>query len=238
MDEKYVKAFNAVVTFVNDLWEVFGEPKKASPLALYRRLIDHIKFTDVDAINKALCGFRQFLATNEEFILGDIERIPRGEVIPYGTSERVYLEIQKYIYMTRDDKDTQEAIRHHLVTISAILEPDQKKIEELERRMESMNLRETKEGEFISNIMNKAKGVMENTSVETPQQAIMGLLGSGVIPDMMSGLQQGVGSGEMDMRRLLTTMQSAIGAMIPQSPAASSSSQSLPAIQNIKDEEN
>ena len=41
-ERKQLEAFNAIVSFVNDLWEAFGNVKKASPLALYHRLITGI----------------------------------------------------------------------------------------------------------------------------------------------------------------------------------------------------
>ena len=99
MEERFLRAFNAVITFVNDLWEVFGSAKKVSPLALYRRLIEHIKFTDADSINKVLSGFRQFLVPYEDAIINNnLGAIPRGTTIKYGEGKTAYLEIQKYIY--------------------------------------------------------------------------------------------------------------------------------------------
>lgn len=241
MKERFFRAFNAVVTFVNDLWEVFGSAKKVSPLALYRRLIEHIKFTDADSINKVLSGFRQFLVSYEDAILKDnLDIIPRGTVIKYGEGKTAYLEIQKYIYQTRNDTETREAIRQHLVTISAILEPDSKKLEELDKRLSGLNIDvDSKEGEFITGIMHKAKDSMEEVDTENPGQAIMGLLSSGVIQDMVVGLQQGVGSGEMDMQKLLGSMQNAIGAIMPppneKQGSSSSSPLSIPQEQEIKE---
>ena len=220
MDDKYLKAFNAVVTFVNDLWDVFGDSKRVTPLALYRRLIEHIKFTDVQAINKSLSGFREFLVTYEDAILTDIETVPRGAVIRYGTSDKVLLEIQKYIY--KSDHETREVIKKHLLTIYAIIEPDDKKIAELERgpprplSIEELPIdNDTREGQFITSIMHKAKGTMENVDANNPGAAIMGLLQSGVIQDMVVGLQAGVGSGEMDMQKLFGSMQAAMSAVAP-----------------------
>ena len=244
MDEKYIKAFNAVVTFVNDLWEVFGNSSKASPLNLYRRLICHIKPTDVDAINKALSGFRQFLITYEDAILTDnLDVIPRGVLIKYGTSKGVFLEIQKYIYQTKNDSETREAIRQHLVTISAILEPNEKKMGELEKRIGDLNVDPgTKEGEFITGIIRKAQDTMQGVDTDNPTQAIMGMLSSGVIQDVIVGLQQGVGSGEMDLSKLLGSMQTAIGAITSQQPSSggghpqAQATSSTPEIEEVADE--
>ena len=121
-----------------------------SPLALYRRLIEHIKFTDADSINKVLSGFRQFLVPYEDAIINNnLGAIPRGTTIKYGEGKTAYLEIQKYIYQTRHDSETREAIRQHLVTISAILEPDRKKLEELDKRLSELNI-----DKYISGFLN------------------------------------------------------------------------------------
>lgn len=244
MDEKYVKAFNAVATFVKDLSSVFGNTKKPTPLALYHRLIEHIehiKPLDPEAVNKVLCGFRQFLVTYEDNIInGTLDSIPRGTVIKYGTSETVYLEIQKYIYQTRKDPETREAIRQHLVTISAIIEPDEKKLDELDKRINDLNIDpNTREGEFITGIMHKAKDNMQEMDTNNPGQAIMSLLGSGIIQEMVVGLQQGVSSGEMDMQKLLGSMQSAMGAIMPppQPSGGGSGRSSKNELEEIKDEE-
>ena len=78
--------------------------------------------------------------------------------------------------------------------------------------------------------MHKAKSSMEDIDTENPGQAIMGLLSSGVIQDMVVGLQQGVSSGEMDMQKLLGSMQSAIGAIIPASTGVDNSDSSASAL--------
>lgn len=233
MDEKYVEAFNAVVGFVEDLWEVFGNPKKATPLALYRRLISHIKPTDADAVNKALSGFRQFLVTYEAALLNnELDKIPRGTVIKYGTSKTVYLEVQKYIHLS--DSETREAIRQHLIAVSAILDPNAEKMDALEQRINDLNIDDsTHEGQFITGIMSKAKDSMENVDTDNPGQAIMGLLSSGVIQDMVVGLQSGVASGEMDMQKLLGSMQTAIGALMP--PPATANGSAPPAGANMEE---
>jgi hypothetical protein len=150
------------------------------------------------------------------------------------------IDIQKYIYKTNNDSETREAIRRHLMTISAILEPDSKKLEELDKRIEELNMDlGSKEGEFITGIMHKAKNSMEDIDTENPGQAIMGLLSSGVIQEMVSGLQYGVSSGEMDMQKLLGSMQTAIGSIMPPPVQSTKHSNVLSekGIKEIKDEE-
>ncbi len=226
MDDKYIEAFNAVKSFVDEMWETFGDPKKITKLALYRRLIDLIKIDDSESVNKVVSGFKKFVYTYEKEILAnELDKIERGSKIKYGNSDNVYLEIQKYIYQA--DLDVRECIRRHLITISAIIDPKKEKIEELEKAIDRLDLDDgTVEGKFISDIMHKTKDSMENIDTSNPMTAITGLLNSGIITDMVAGF----GSGNMDLGKLLGTMQTAVNALAP--PVQ----QTSPKIEEITDE--
>ena len=220
MDKNYKKVFNAITEFVEDLWEEYGHQsgsRKVTPLSLYHRLIDHIKETDYNAIEKAVDGFEKFFSKYEKLILdGNLSDLPRGTIIQYGSSAKINIEIQKYVYL--GNQETKVIIEEHLLTIIAILSPNKEKMEEIEKRMEKLQIdKTTNEGQFIQGIMEKAKDAVENTNIDSnnPSVAIMGLLQSGVIQDMVGGLQEGIESGNMDLTSLLTGMQNAIGSMMP-----------------------
>lgn len=209
-NKKNIDVFVAIVNFVNDLWEVFGKSTTVTPLALYHRLVGKISLSDKDGIQKAITGFSNFFKSYET----NLDNIPKGVVISYGTSERIHLEIQKYLYQS--DQATKDSIKRHLLTISAILEPNKEKIAQLERKISNLNIdTDTKEGQFINNIMEKAKNNMADVNTDDPMQAMTSIFRSGIIQDMVTGLQQGVGSGEMNIQALLGTMQSALGAIMP-----------------------
>lgn len=214
-NKKNIDAFGAIVHFVNDLWEVFGSKNATSGLALYHRLIGRIGLSEIDNIKKVVDGFNEFLLSHENSIVNNkLENIPRGVSIKYGGSDKIQIEVQKFIYQS--DPTTKEIIRQHLLTISTILNPKKEKIAQLEKRINELNIdTSTKEGKFITGIMDKAKTSMTNVSTEDPMQAMMSIFQSGIIQEMVVGLQQGVGSGEMNMQSLLGTMQSAIGSMMP-----------------------
>lgn len=220
MDKKYTEAFTAVLSFVDDLWSVFGsdesKTKKKSPLYLYKYLVEKITFKDTNGINTVLNSFKAFFAVHEDSIMNDnLQNIPRDTVIRYGESPRVYLEIQKYIYQTQKDKPTQEAIRQHLITISSILEPNKKKLAELDKSLHAIS-NNSNEGQFISDIMGRAQSKVNNLGdidMNNPASAVMGLFQSGIITDMVAGMQEGVASGRMDPKKLMSTMQSMMSSM-------------------------
>jgi hypothetical protein len=216
--KKAREAFSAIVSFVEDLWEVFGNAKVVNALSLYHRLIQNIKISDEQSITKTTTGFKSFFNNYDTLILENkLDSVPKGTLIKYGESEKIYIDIQKFIYKTKSDPSTRETLRQHLLTISMILAPDKSKMTELEKRMDTGLKIDTssREGAFIKKVMDKAKSSMESVSMDNPMEAMMTIFKSGVLQDMVGGLQQGVGSGEMSMEKLLSTMQGAIGSILP-----------------------
>lgn len=247
LDERKTKAFTAIVNFVTDLVSVYGGGNKTSPLALYTRLVvNHIKFTETDRIDSALQGFNAFFdAHGASVIKCEWDRIPENTRIRYGQSDRIYLEIQKYIYQSRSNPGTLNAIREHLLTIQAILRPTDTSVlvQELEKMSAASNNAQlappsdfkaalnidenTNEGRFIAGIMNKTKDALEGFDTSNPATALVGLAQSGVVQELIGGLQGGVSGGQLDMGKLLATMTGALQGLMPKqvpnpSPAATS----------------
>jgi len=238
MDNKNAEVFKAITAFVDDLWDVY-QSGKPTPLALYHRMIKHInKEHSESGIKDSIDGFIKFFAKYEKNILeNNLDSIPRGVVINYGQSEKVFLEIQKYIHMSSKDQDTRDAIRKHLVTISTILEPDVRKFEVLNAKNNLGIDETTSEGKFISNIMKEAQNSMGDVDTDNPAAA-MSVLFSSVVPQLVTGLQEGVNSGNMDMYKLMGTMQAALGAIMPKPPPEESVSSNLEtlSIEEVKQE--
>lgn len=247
LDERRLKAFNAVVSFVGDLSEVFGDTKVVTPLSLYNRLVvKHINFTEIGRIDEALRGFTAFFDNyGDAVVKKEWDKIPRGTLISYGSSDKIGLEIQKYLY--KADDSTKGVIRQHLLTIQAILKPadTQFLLQELEKVPQGINPlnppadlkaamkidESTNEGKFISGIMTKTKEAMADMDASNPTAAIMNLAQSGIIQDLIGGIQNGVAGGQMDMHKLLGTMSGALQALMPPPP----SSQTKSSVEEVKD---
>lgn len=154
MDDTKPKVFEAITLFVNDLWSVF-QSGKPTPLALYHRMVKHINTEKSESgMNDSIHGFVEFFSKYETHIIDDkLDAIPRDTVIRYGKSEKVFLEIQKFIHRSSKDVEMRDAIRKHLITIGTILQPDVKKFEALEKKGLMGIDDSTAEGKFLSNIM-------------------------------------------------------------------------------------
>ena len=230
-DKVYIDAFQAIKDFVNELWEIYNS-NKPSALALYRRLIAHIKDNEIDSMKKVISGFTNFFLRYEEIVINDkLDDMGKNTKIAFNSSKTVFLDIKMFI--DKADEASKQAIRSHLLKISTILSPTKEKLSELEKEMGGMGLDNTAEGEFIGGIVNKAKNVMDNIDTSSPLNAIMGMVQSGVVQDMVSGLNSGVNSGKMSMDGLLNTMHKAIGGMMKQ-PATSENTKTKKSKKNKK----
>ena len=210
MEANTVQAFTAIKQFVGALADIYDKKKGVTPLGLYRRLLTFVKAEKSEEINirKFLRGFAIFYKEYNEYLVSDnLNKIPRDTHISY--SKNAYIDIQKFIYKARQDSDVLQQIRIHLLTIQAFLETDDAKADYLLQKVsESENL--TVEDQFVSNIVQKAQTAINNLDPESannPMTAVSGLMKSGILTDMIVGLQNQVGSGQMDPARLLQSMQ-------------------------------
>ena len=210
MEANTVQAFTAIKQFVDALADIYDKKKGVSPLGLYRRLLTFVKAEQSEKINiqKFLRGFYEFYKTNNvHLVSNNLAQIPRGTHIVY--SKNAYIDIQKFIYKSHQDVDILQQIRIHLLTIQAFLETDDAKADFLLQKVsETENL--SAEDMFVNNIVQKAQTAINDLDGETannPMAAVSGLMKSGILTDMIVGLQNQVGSGQMDPSRLLQSMQ-------------------------------
>ena len=210
MEANTVQAFTAIKQFVDALSDIYDKKKGITPLGLYRRLLTFVKADRSEEINiqKFLRGFAIFYNDHNEYLVSDhLNRVPRGTHIIY--SKNAYIDIQKFIYKSRKDPDILQQIRIHLLTIQAFLETDDAKADYLLQKVsETENF--SVEDQFVNNIVQKAQTAINDLDPESannPMTAVTGLMKSGILTDMIVGLQNQVGSGQMDPSRLLQSMQ-------------------------------
>lgn len=213
-----ISAFDAIVGFVVDLQAAFNEDNKNQPLALFWRLVTNAKPDDVKVRNGVVTAFISFLTKYEDAIQkGDYGIIPKGSRISYLGSAIIYIDIQKFIIQS--DIDTRLVIRQHLLTISVILNPDESKLEDLEASLKG-NIAlavpddGSTEAKFVNNIVGKAKNVLGNMKGQDYTVALMEMVNSGIVSDMITGLSGGVDSGEMNMAKLFSSLQAAASTFI------------------------
>ena len=199
-----VLTFKAINTFINDLNEFFGSSNHS--LQLYQRLIDKTTLSHEVAIQKHINAFKTFSISNREALMN--KNIGKLESkIEY--SNKVYIDIKSI--MSAADKDTVEVIWKHLLTISAIVDPAGKAKDILKKNCSSPN-----ESNFLENIINKVENNI-NPNSSNPTEAISSLLSSGIFNDLLSGMNNQLQDGSLDLGKLIGTVEKMCSTLNPSS---------------------
>jgi hypothetical protein len=201
-------AFDAVVSFVEDLYTVFGTSKSMVPLQYYRRIIQNVKAVNIEELEKVLAGFTVFFDAYEDAIIkGDIDSIPQAARITFGVTDKVYLEVG--VFLRR--KSVKEACIAHLRTISTILKPNKTKLKQLEEQ----EMSNSKEAKFLKGFLTKAQDKLADVDMSDPAASIVTVYQSGLFQDLMSGVQGKTEDGEeLDPKKMMGAMQHLMGTMM------------------------
>lgn len=219
MDERKLKIFNAIVSFVGDLDASFG--KKYKPVALYNRLTSKTAIADKQAIDRHIEAFTSFFKINSDYISN--QKLSSNPKISY--SERVYLDVR--IILKKTDVDAHQHIHSHLATIYSLINIDNDQgrevLENLKKKMEQqkpakldIDLPDTKEGEFIQNTLEEMTSHFGDMEGANPMMMMTNMMQSGFFTKFMGDLQTKFSSGEMDMRSLMGTVTNVISSASPQ----------------------
>ena len=221
MDKKSTNIHEAIKNFILELSKSFPTDKK---IALYNRLLQSPPSEiGTSGISKHITSFDTFLETYGEAIIDKLE-IPNNAFIKFNKSERISIDMTKVL--NKSDEETKKIIRMHLLAIRTMINPSK---EELEKMENAMNVRSTgsacekegeftfldrgdnsKEGKFISGIFNDMESTFKGVKIDDPAMAIGTLLNSGIVQKLLGTLQ----NGDLDLGKLMGTMQKAMGSLI------------------------
>lgn len=193
--------FKAISNFTSCLNEVFGSNNRA--LKLYAHLISKTTLAHDIPIQKHVNAVREFCINNREAILSKDSSKINGE-IKY--SQRVYIDIKNII--KESDRDTEEIIWKHLLTLSALADPAAKAKEILK---ETFNTSSVKEADFLSNIIGRVEEHVDpNTN---PMEAVSSIMKSGIFSELVTGMGSGLQDGSLDLNKLMGTVQKMVGSL-------------------------
>lgn len=214
MDDKTALAFNTICNFIRDLNGSFGNRQKS--LLLYGHLIEKTGLIHIEPVRKHIQIFKTFVETNDEAIQARDKKKLRLERIVY--SDKVAIDM-KSIFQAAD-KDEENVIWVHLLTISALLFPEGQAKQRLKELREKTNSGGNSGsggiggggGDFIKNMIDKIGEQIQNTDGDdvNPMQMIGSLMNSGVFNELFQGLSGqmgGNGGGGMDLAGMMSSMQ-------------------------------
>jgi hypothetical protein len=184
-------AFKAISSFVLDLSSVFGETNHS--LKLYERLLCKTTVNHEKIINKHVELFKEFCTLNRDGIISKSQKKFVTFKIEY--SPKVYIDFVNIF--ENADSDSSKVIWNHLLTISALLDPQGNAKEILKNNC--------KDNDLLSNIFSKVEEHVKPNS--NPMEAVSAIMSSGLITDLMSSLNNGMQDGTLDLSKLMGSVQ-------------------------------
>ena len=211
-----VEMFNAIKNFVDALWDVFPNKESVNPLLLYRRFLEEIKLTHVNAMNRVCDGFATFFKTvvsktnkgaditvDDCLVSGQLSKITTGLKIVF--SDVIFIPIQRYIHLAKatDDDEVLASIHVHLLTISSMMAPSKAKFAKLTK----MGVKISNEMAFIKDMMGTIeKSTRGMAKEEDPKAAMLQLVASGKLMSIIGEMEKKVSKGNLDVGRLFNAM--------------------------------
>lgn len=216
----YLVAFKAISNFIKSLHEVYGD--SIHSLELYSHLIKKTTFEDDEPIRKHVDAFKVFCEANRDAIFAKNYKDFSGN-IEY--SKKVYLDMRRIFVAANND--TSRVIWQHLLTISALVDPTGNARQILKNDEEASG----KEVDFLTDIMdNVADKIDPNAS---PAEAISAVMQSGVFTSLINNMGQGLQSGELDLNKLMGTVQKMVVKMSGESDDPAQGEQAMSMINNL-----
>jgi hypothetical protein len=160
-------------------------------------LISKTTLKHTKIIKKHIELFKSFCISNRDAIYSKDYKLIKQRKISY--SDNVFINFD-FIF-ERADKDSQNVIWEHLLTISALTDPTGKAKEILK------NNENTTENNFLNDILKKVESNCDLSSNKNPFEAINSMLSSGVFTDILSKMTTELDSGKLDLNSLISTTQ-------------------------------
>lgn len=212
MDDSSLMSFKAIASFVTDLNEVFGKRQKS--LALYARLIEKTGITNEKPILKHIDAFRSVCIANREALQTQDKSKLADVQISY--SDRVYIDLKHIFNMAEKEPETIPIIWKHLLTISALLDPSSNAKKILKENVDKSKIigGDSKEEKFLSSLIDKVEQSINPDELNgNPMSAISSIMSSGVITDLIGNMQSGLSNGDLDLNKLMGTVQGMMSKM-------------------------
>lgn len=220
--------FKTIANFTQALSEEFG--KKQHSLELYCRLINKTTLAHDAPIKKHISAFTNFCISNKDAIISKDHTKITISNITY--SDKVYINIKQILNWA--DTDTRDVIWSHLLTISALVDSTSNAkeiLKSLEVQESNSTEHSGEESDFLSKLMEKIEGHIDPNA--TPMQAIASIMSSGILTDLISGMNTGISNGSLDLPKIMKSVQGMIGKMAAKNGNNKSSQDSMNMINGL-----
>ena len=214
------KKFTTLCSFVNEMSAFFN---KDLALKLYNHLLVKTNIRDTGPVEKHISAFTLFCTTNRKHIIEANTALPHKK-IEY--SERVYIDFEKIIAEILKEDSAAETITilfDHLLLLSSVFDPEGNASEVINNKAQNEDktseIKEFLEGnEFLSGMMKKVESQVDPGA--NPMEAMSKMMSSGLLQELVVGMQENIDSGKMNVQDLMTSVQKMTTALPPDQMAA------------------
>lgn len=207
LDSKLL-AFKYICNFVKDLNDSFGTRQKS--LFLYAHLIERTGIMHEEPIKKHIGIFYNFIKKNEEGIIEkNIEKFTEFNI---NYSEKVWINLKEIFDWS--DTEEKEAIFKHCLALSAVLNPSSCAKNVLKKEIENKKKvgEQGNEEQFLRKLIDKVTDEVDQET-DNPMQVMSKMMNSGVFKDIVEDMNTSLSSGELDMSKMVNTMQMIMGSL-------------------------
>ena len=197
--DQTLNLFKAINGFVKNMNECYGTQQRT--LQLYARLISKTTIEDEVPISRHIAAFAKFFSDNKDAILEKDHKKLSNVKISY--NEKVYINMDMIFRAATTSERT--IIWKHILTIYAFIDPQSRAKEMLREVIDKDGVGGAKEEEFLSDIFDKVGNNIQTDG--NPLQAVGNLMSSGVFTDIVGSMSNGLESGELDLGKLMGSMQ-------------------------------
>lgn len=195
-----LSAFQTISEFVSSIHGYYADNPTYSfvhSLKLYYRLVSKTTFVEDINILRHVQVFRQFCISNRDQIRSKSALFSPSRV---EFTEKIYVDMNSVF--KHADTETIGTLWEYLMTISALLDPENK-TKELLQDLKSKN---GKEGEFIGNVLETMCNDISPSDTANPMSMITNIMSSNVFSTLMNTMNSNVENGQMDMTKLMGSM--------------------------------
>lgn len=199
-EELTLLSFKAICSFVNDLNSFFGNKQKS--LKLYARLINKTPFTNEEAIKRHILCFSNFCVANRKAIREkNVTELTHKHIV--FTKDKIYINMELIFSLASSEPELTKDIWSHLLTISALIDPSggAKQILMTDEKKEKNEAKIDSTDDPLIGMFNKVQGSI-NPNASVPE-IFSSVMQSGILTDLMSGMQ----SGQLNIGQMLGSIQ-------------------------------
>lgn len=233
MDNTSVLIFKAITGFISELNEEFGSKHKS--IALYNRLLEKTGIVHIGPVNKHIECFRVFFTKNQKGIEEHNSELFTESKISY--SDRVFIDVSTIL--KQSSKENSKIIWQHLLTIWGLIDPTsqaRRLLNDMQKNATDQDNKDSSsEEDFLTNIISKVEQTVSKDKIDTenPMGAISTLMQSGVMSDLVNGMQKGLSDGSLNVGKLMMSVQTMIGKMGSHGGSGGNGGQGMPDISQM-----